>query len=81
MSHFETIKASLDYANEHLNASANIFLHPGTYRGESLVIGSDLTLIGATPGVVADLVIIERDSESTVKFIEGAKSAYLGQVT
>ncbi|XP_015364376.1 PREDICTED: F-box only protein 11 [Diuraphis noxia] len=81
MPHFETIQAGLDYADEHLNGGAKIFLHPGTYRGEFLVIDSDITLIGAAPGVVADAVILERETESTVMFVEGAKSAYLGHVT
>jgi len=30
---------------------------------------------------VIDHVIIERESESTVMFVEGAKDAYLGYVT
>jgi len=33
------------------------------------------------PGNVSDHVIIERQSESTVTFCEGAKDAYLGYVT
>jgi len=33
------------------------------------------------PGIVADNVIIERQSESTITFCEGAKDAYLGYVT
>lgn len=32
-------------------------------------------------GNVIDHVIIERESESTVMFVEGAKDAYLGYVT
>lgn len=81
MPHFDTIQAALDHADEHLNGGAKIFLHPGTYRGEFLVIDSDVTLIGAAPGVVADAVILERETESTVMFVEGAKNAYLGHVT
>lgn len=77
-----------------------IFLHAGTYRGEFLVIDSDIALIGnlktlcliitsfttrlfsgAAPGNVAESVILERESESTVMFVEGAKCAYAGHLT
>lgn len=33
------------------------------------------------PGNVMDHVIIERENESTIMFVEGAKRAYLGHVT
>lgn len=65
-----------DEAQQHL-----IFLHTGTYRGEFLVIDSDIALIGAAPGNVAESVILERESESTVMFVEGAKRAYAGHLT
>ena len=58
-----------------------VFLHAGTYRGEFLVIDHDVALIGAAPGNVAESVILERESESTVMFIEGAKRAYAGHLT
>lgn len=58
-----------------------IFLHAGTYRGEFLVIDSDITLIGAAPGNVAESIVLERESESTVMFVEGAKNAYIGHMT
>lgn len=58
-----------------------IFLHAGTYRGEFLVIDSDVALIGAAPGNVAESVILERESESTMMFVEGAKRAYAGHLT
>lgn len=58
-----------------------IFLHAGIYRGEFLVIDSDITLIGAAPGNVAESVVLERESESTVMFVEGAKNAYIGHMT
>ncbi|ESN92575.1 hypothetical protein HELRODRAFT_95885 [Helobdella robusta] len=57
-----------------------IFIHPGTYS-KRLSITSNVILIGAGPGNVADHVIIERQSESAVLFSEGAKQAYLGYVT
>ncbi|KAH1014707.1 hypothetical protein HUJ05_012549 [Dendroctonus ponderosae] len=60
---------------------ALIFLHAGTYRGEFLVIDSDISLIGAGPGNVAESVVLERESESTVMFVEGAKNAYAGYMT
>lgn len=58
-----------------------IFLHAGFYRGEFLVIDSDITLIGAATGNVAESIILERESESTVMFVEGAKNAYIGHMT
>lgn len=58
-----------------------IFLHAGIYRGEFLVIDSDITLIGAAPGNVAESIVLERESESTVMFVEGAKNAYIGHMT
>lgn len=63
------------------NTGALIFLHQGTYRGEFLVIDSDVALIGAASGNVAESVILERESESTVMFVEGAKHAYVGHMT
>lgn len=37
--------------------------------------------LGAAPGNVAESVILDRESESTIMFVEGAKQAYLGHVT
>lgn len=61
--------------------STLIFLHAGIFRGEFLVIDSDITLIGAASGNVAESVVLERESESTVMFVEGAKNAYIGHMT
>lgn len=36
---------------------------------------------GAASGNVAESVILERESESTVMFVEGAKKAYAGHLT
>lgn len=36
---------------------------------------------GAAPGNVAESVILERESESTMMFVEGAKNAYAGHLT
>lgn len=33
------------------------------------------------PGNVAENVILERDTDSTVTFVEGAKESYLGYIT
>lgn len=60
---------------------AIIFLHAGHYRGEFLVIDSDHALIGAASGNVADSIVLERESESTVMFVDGAKHAYVGHMT
>lgn len=58
-----------------------VFVHTGTYRGEFLVIDNDVALIGAAPGNVAESVILEREAESTMMFVEGAKRAYTGHLT
>ncbi|XP_037956845.1 F-box only protein 11-like isoform X1 [Teleopsis dalmanni] len=58
-----------------------IFLHTGHYKGEYLFIDSDVALIGAAPGNVAESVILEREAGSTVMFVEGAKYAYVGYLT
>lgn len=63
------------------NPVSLMFLHSGHYRGEFLVIDSDVALIGAAPGNVAESVVLERESESTVMFVEGAKHAYVGHMT
>lgn len=63
------------------NPGSLIFLHCGHYRGEFLVIDSDVALIGAAAGNVAESIVLERESESTVMFVEGAKHAYVGHMT
>lgn len=63
------------------NVGTLIFLHAGHYKGEYLFIDSDIALIGAAPGNVAESVILEREAGSTVMFVEGAKYAYVGYIT
>lgn len=63
------------------NPGSLIFLHGGHYRGEFFVIDSDVALIGAAPGNVAESIVLERESESTIMFVEGAKHAYVGHLT
>lgn len=70
-----------DDASMQDSPSTLIFLHAGIYRGEFLVIDSDITLIGAASGNVAESIVLERESESTVMFVEGAKNAYIGHMT
>jgi F-box protein 11 len=70
-----------DNASGQDTQSTLIFLHAGIYRGEFLVIDSDITLIGAASGNVAESIVLERESESTVMFVEGAKNAYIGHMT
>ena len=36
---------------------------------------------GAAPGNVAESVILDRETESTIMFVEGAKQAYAGHLT
>lgn len=61
--------------------NAIIFIHSGMYLTEYLFVDTNVTMIGAAPGNVIDNVIIERGTESTITFVEGAKEAYLGYVT
>lgn len=72
---------AIDDNNVPDNTGSLIFLHAGHYRGEFLVIDSDVALIGAAPGNVAEAIVLERESESTVMFVEGAKHAYVGHMT
>ncbi|KAI5747863.1 hypothetical protein M8J77_019320 [Diaphorina citri] len=81
LAHFDTIQAALDHGDELGQSAPLVFVHSGVYRGEFLVLDSDVIIIGAAPGNVAESVILERDTESTVMFVEGAKNAYLGHVT
>jgi F-box protein 11 len=77
LTYHNTIQDALEAGDE----DVLVFLHAGTYRGEYLCIDSNVTLIGAAPGNVAENVILERDTESTITFSEGAKQAYVGYVT
>lgn len=61
--------------------SAIIFIHSGIYLTEYLFVDTNVIMIGAAPGNVIDNVIIERGTESTITFVEGAKEAYLGYVS
>lgn len=61
--------------------NAIIFIHSGMYLTEYLFVDTNVIMIGAAPGNVIDNVIIERGTESTITFVEGAKEAYLGYVT
>ncbi|KRT84920.1 F-box domain-containing protein, partial [Oryctes borbonicus] len=72
---------SSGHVTENCSQGPLVFIHGGTYRGEFLVIDSDVALIGAAPGNVAESVILERESESTIMFVEGAKQAYAGHLT
>jgi F-box protein 11 len=58
-----------------------ILVHGNKYVGDGLQIGNNAKIIGAAPGNVADNVILETDRESTVVFVEGAQTAYIGFVT
>lgn len=77
--YFDTIEAAFMYSEELENPL--IFIHTGVYKGDYLIIDTNVAMIGAAPGNVADNVILERESESTITFVEGAKEAYLGYVS
>ncbi|KAF0302839.1 F-box only protein 11 [Amphibalanus amphitrite] len=78
----ETVESAVEQS-ERPGAPANplIFIHTGHYMRQSLVIKSNVQLIGAAAGNVAKHVIIEHGNESTLKFGKGARQAYVGYVT
>jgi F-box protein 11 len=77
--YFDTIKAALKFFDD--AESPLILVHKGTYQRENLAIDSDVNILGCSSGNVAENVIIERETDSTVTFVEGARSSYLGYVT
>lgn len=77
--YFDTIESAVSYSEKLENPL--IFVHMGIYRGEMLMIDTNISIIGAAPGNVAENVILERVSESTLMFMEGAHESYLGYVT
>lgn len=78
LSFFETIEAAFDSDDSNFPL---IFLHSGHYSGEYLIIDTNVQLIGAAPGNVAEHVVLERQSESSIMFVQDARQAYLGWVT
>lgn len=59
-----------------------IMIHSGTYKNEFLVVDSPVHLLGCGPGWnPAQTVVLERDTESTITFVEGSRGSYLGYVT
>lgn len=79
---FDTIEQAYTYVDSEDITDAIIFVHSGIYIGEFLLIDLNVSIIGAAPGNVMDHVIIERESESTVVFVEGARDgAYFGYIT
>ncbi|GBN81536.1 F-box only protein 11, partial [Araneus ventricosus] len=79
ITYFDTIESAFNYSEELENPL--IFIHAGLYKGEFLIIDTNVAMIGAAPGNVAENVILERDTESTITFVEGAKESYLGYLT
>ncbi|KAK7086605.1 F-box only protein 11 [Halocaridina rubra] len=79
VAYFDTIQAAFDYCDD--AERPLILIHSGVYCGELIVIETNIAFIGAAPGNVAENVILERECESTVIFMEGAQRAYLGYVT
>lgn len=53
----------------------------GTRKKLKIFVTIKFFLAGAGPGNVAESVVLERESESTVMFVEGAKNAYAGYMT
>ena len=80
IAYFDTIQSALELLEEAENPL--VFVHKGSYQREFLAIDTNVNIIGCAPGgSVAESVTIERDTESTVTFAEGARSSYLGYVT
>lgn len=79
ITYFDTIDSAFNYSEELENPL--IFIHSGVYKGEFLIVDTNVALLGAAPNNVAENVILERDSESTITFVEGARDAYLGYLT
>ncbi|KAH9380216.1 hypothetical protein HPB48_003302 [Haemaphysalis longicornis] len=79
LNYFDTIETAFNFCED--VERPVIFVHAGTYKGEFLIVDTSVALIGAAPGNVAEHVILERDTDSTVTFVEGARGAYLGYLT
>ncbi|KAL3874906.1 hypothetical protein ACJMK2_037858 [Sinanodonta woodiana] len=78
---FDTIEQAYNYVDAEEIENPILFVHTGIYQEEFLLIDTNVAIIGAAPGTVYDHVLIERESGSTVVFVEGAKDAYLGYMT
>ncbi|XP_041353360.1 F-box only protein 11-like [Gigantopelta aegis] len=78
---FQTVEQAYSFVDKVDMDDPIIFVHSGLYQGEFLLIDIDVSIIGAAPGKVIDHVFIERESESTVMFVEGARKAYLGYIS
>lgn len=79
---FESIEQAYNYLDSEDVENPLIFVHSGVYQGEFLLIDINVSIIGSAPGAdVMDRVVIERESESTVMFVEGARNAYFGYIT
>ncbi|RWS04399.1 hypothetical protein B4U79_05437, partial [Dinothrombium tinctorium] len=90
IAHFDTIEQAFNYSDGESESNDDsdekdrtplIFIHSGIYKPEYLLIDSNVALIGSAPGNVAESVVLEKETESTITFVEGAKRAYLGYVT
>ena len=79
IAYFDTIQSALEFFDD--AESPLVFVHKGSYQREYLVVENNVNILGCSSGNVAENVTIERDTESTVTFMEGARSSYLGYVT
>ncbi|XP_052767786.1 F-box only protein 11-like [Mya arenaria] len=78
---FDSIEQAYSWIDNERYEDGIIFVHTGIYVGEFLLIDLNIAVIGAAQGNVMDQVIIERESESTIVFVDNCKDAYLGYVT
>lgn len=80
--YFDNIQTALEYCEQlSQHATPLILVHSGVYRRHYLVLEWNVQLVGAAPGSVSEHVILERESESTLTFVEGARRAYVGYMT
>lgn len=81
---FNTIEQAIKHKNpdgEDSDPLPIILIHSGVHRPDFLTIDCNIMMIGAAPGNVAENVILEKETGSTITFVDGAKQAYLGYVT
>ena len=75
----DTIPRALGYAKE--NEKPLVLVHQGLYKSDQVILESNVNLIGAAPGNVAEHVIIEHDRESSVVIGPNSYNCYIGHVT
>lgn len=68
-----------DGDNTTVEQHACVFVHSGLYQ-ESIEIDKDIAMIGAAFGNIAEAVVLQKNTNSTISFGDGTK-AYVGYMT